>query len=484
MSHEHAELRIGKKAFLQSALILLSLMILAGLLGRFVQSGSFETMVVDGRNVIVPGSFQHTGAPVYPVWRWFTAPLEVLWGPDALVIIIIVLFILLVGGSFALLNNVGVLKALVARIILKMGGNKYRLMAVVVLCFMLFGALLGIFEEVVPLVPVMIALAYLLGWDALTGLGMSLLATAFGFSAAIANPFTIGVAQRLSGLPVFSGLPYRLLIFLVVYLLLSTFLIRYAKKIEKDPARSLVYEEDRAERQKYRLTEEDINVPVDPRIKNAVLWFAVSLALMVLLIISSSFIAGLSDIILPLVGLLFLLGGLGAGLLGGMSIKKTLSTFGKGVGGIAPGVLLILMAVSVKHIIAQAGIMDTILDYAARSIGGASPYGASLLVYLLVLCLNFFIGSASAKAFLVMPIIAPLADLVGVTRQAAVLAFAFGDGFSNVLYPTNPVLLIALGLTVVSYPKWFKWVIGLQLTVLALTAVFLLLAVAFNYGPF
>lgn len=459
-------------------------MVLAGLLGRFIPSGSFETVLVDGRDVIIPGSFQYTEVSPYPVWRWFTAPLEVLWGPDALVIIVIVLFILLVGGSFAVLNHVGVLKALIARIILKMGGNKYRLLAVVVLCFMLFGALLGIFEEIVPLVPVMIALAYLLGWDALTGLGMSLLATAFGFSAAIANPFTIGVAQRLSGLPVFSGFLFRLLIFMVVYMLLCAFLTRYAKKIEKDPRRSPVYAEDQKERLKYRLTAEDLAAQAEPRLQRAVLWFAASLALMVLLIISTSFLAALSDATLPLVGLLFLAGGLGAGILGGMNIKKTLSAFSKGVGGIAPGIILILMAVSVKHIIAQAGIMDTILDYAARSIGGASPYGASLLVYLLVLCLNFFIGSASAKAFLVMPIIAPLADLVGVTRQTAVLAFAFGDGFSNVLYPTNPVLLIALGLTVVSYPKWFKWVIGLQLVVLALTAACLLLAVAFQYGPF
>lgn len=142
------------------------------------------------------------------------------------------------------------------------------------------------------------------------------------------------------------------------------------------------------------------------------------------------------------------------------------------------------MAVSVKHIMTNAQVMDTILDYAVRTIGGASPSGAAMLVYGLVLSLNFFIGSASAKAFLAIPIIAPLVDLVGVTRQTAVLAFAFGDGFSNVLYPTNAVLLIALGLAGVSYVKWFKWVILLQLAVLAVTAAFILLAVAINYGPF
>jgi uncharacterized ion transporter superfamily protein YfcC len=142
------------------------------------------------------------------------------------------------------------------------------------------------------------------------------------------------------------------------------------------------------------------------------------------------------------------------------------------------------MAMSVKFIIAQGGIMDTILLYASEAISQTSPAGASLLTYGVVLVLNFFIGSATAKAFLVMPLITPLADMVGVTRQVAVLAFAFGDGFSNVLYPTNPILLIALGLTVVSYPKWFRWIIGLQLVILVITALLLLAAVAINLGPF
>jgi uncharacterized ion transporter superfamily protein YfcC len=186
---------------------------------------------------------------------------------------------------------------------------------------------------------------------------------------------------------------------------------------------------------------------------------------------------------MPLVALLFLAGGLGAGLLAGRG-RGVFPAFARGMLGILPGVILIMMAMSVKFIISQGGIMDTVLYYAAAAISRTSAAGAALLTYAVVLVLNFFIGSATAKAFLVMPLITPLADLVGITRQVAVLAFAFGDGFSNVLYPTNPILLIALGLTVVSYPKWFRWVIGLQLAVLALTVLLLLAAVAINLGPF
>ena len=244
MNSDQSVLKISKKAFVQSALILLTLMIVAGLLSLAIPSGSFETADLDGRSVIVPGSFRYTEAPDYPIWRWFTAPIEVLWGPDAPTVITIILIILFIGGSFALLDRAGVLKAVIARVVLRMGHRKYMLLAIVILCFMLFGALPGIFEEVVILVPVMIALAYLLGWDAMTGLGMSLLAVAFGFSAALANPFTIGVAQKLSGLPVFSGMGLRAVVFLTIYILLCFFLIRYARKIERNPSLSPVYQED------------------------------------------------------------------------------------------------------------------------------------------------------------------------------------------------------------------------------------------------
>ncbi len=484
MKTEQSVLKISKKAFIQSALIILALMIVAGLLSQAIPSGSFDTATVDGRSVIVPGSFRYIESPVYPAWRWLTAPVEVLWGPDAAVIITIIVVLLLIGGAFALLERAGVLKAVIARVVLRMGDRKYLLMAVVVLIFMLFGALLGIFEEFIILVPVMIALAYLLGWDAMTGLGMSLLAVAFGFSAALANPFTIGIAQRLAEVPVFSGIGLRALVFVIIYIVLCVFLIRYAKKIEKDPSLSPTYEDDENLRSRFSLTREELTAQANPRLKGALAWFLASLVAIILISIAAAFNSAISGFALPLVGLFFLIGGVGAALLSGMKAKEAASVFGSTVAGISPAIILILMAVSVKHIMTNAQVMDTILDYAVRSIGHASPYGASLMVYGLVLFLNFFIGSASAKAFLVIPIIAPLVDLVGVTRQTAVLAFAFGDGFSNVLFPTNAALLIGLGLAGVSYLKWFKWVILLQLVVLIITVLFILLAVAINYGPF
>ena len=165
-------------------------------------------------------------------------------------------------------------------------------------------------------------------------------------------------------------------------------------------------------------------------------------------------------------------------------IDALLKSVGEGLAGIAPGIPLILLAASIKHIVAQGGVMDTILHSAALPFSQTSPLVAALIVYGLALLIEFFIASGSAKAFLLMPILLPLADLVGVTRQVAVTAYTFGDGFSNMAYPTNPVLLICLGLTVVSYPKWLKWSLKLWGWVFLVTVAFLALAVAINFGPF
>ncbi|MDO9120509.1 MAG: hypothetical protein Q7U31_01900, partial [Anaerolineaceae bacterium] len=212
---EKAGAQISKKAFIQSALIILLLMLVAGVLTRVLPTGSYERTLVDGREVIIPNSYQVTTGMDYPIWRWLTAPIEVLGGPDALVIITIIVFILLVSAAFAVLDKCGILKSVLARIVKTFGKQKYLLLVVICFFFMALGSFLGLFEEIVPLVPLMIALSYSLGWDALVGLGMSILATNMGSSAAITNPFTIGVAQKLAGLPAFSGWEFRIPIFIV-----------------------------------------------------------------------------------------------------------------------------------------------------------------------------------------------------------------------------------------------------------------------------
>lgn len=476
------QVRIGKKAFLTSVIILFSLMVLAGLLTMLIPAGSYDRIQVEGRETVDPDSFHTTEKTAYPVWRWFTAPLEVLGGSDSLVLIIIILFLFFIGGSVNILNESKVFNAILGKVVHRFRNKKYLLLAVITFVFMSFGAFLGLFEEVVPMVPIMVFLSYAMGWDSLVGLGMVILASGFGFAAAVSNPFTIGVAQSLADLPLFSGFLFRLLIFIVIYLFMFLFLRSYARRIEKTPELSPVY----AQEQDLRLINKNGYERYDNNkgLNRAIGWFSGAIALLVLVLISGAFIEGLSDYSLPLVGLVFLIGGFGAGILSGLRFTKTFKIFLNGCIGIAPAVLLILMAASIKHIITHAGVMDTILHSAAGMIKEANPIIAVAIVYLLVLVMEFFIGSGSAKAFLIMPIVIPLADIIGVNRQIMVLAFQFGDGFSNLLYPTNPVLLISLGLTVVSYTKWFKWIFKLQAVVFLITLALLELALVLNVGPF
>ncbi|MBO5666906.1 MAG: hypothetical protein J6S45_05605, partial [Firmicutes bacterium] len=232
-NNNESSLKISKKSFFSSMFILLLLMIGAGILTLVVPSGAFERVMVDGKEAIVPGTFQFAEAGNYPFWRWFTAPVEVLWSSDSVTVIMIIVFICIIGGTFTVLDKSGMLQYIMNGLVKKFENSKYKLMAVLTLFFMLFGSIFGIFEELVALVPIVILLSHAMGWDSLTGLGMSALAAGFGFSSATLNPFTLGVAQEIAGLPAFSGVGYRIFVFIVCYGILFGFLYRYARKIEK-----------------------------------------------------------------------------------------------------------------------------------------------------------------------------------------------------------------------------------------------------------
>ncbi|MBL8062410.1 MAG: YfcC family protein [Anaerolineales bacterium] len=480
---QKAGAQIGKRAFIQSLVILFVLMMVAGILTLVVPAGQYTRIEVDGRETIDPTSFQLTERPDYPIWRWFVAPLEVLGSDSGLTVIVIIVVLFFAGGAFAVMDKTGTLRAFIGRIVRQFSGRKYTLLWMVSLAFMFLGATLGTFEEVVLLVPVMIALSYSLGWDALVGLGMSILATNMGFSAAISNPYTLGVSQQLAGLPLFSGAWLRVIIFAVIYFIFVSFLSGYAKKIDRDPKASLVHGEDNAEREKYKGMDATL-VADDPKQNRAMNFFGIFLIFIFLTMLAGPFVPAISDYALPIVGILFLIGGLGAGFLSGAGGKTVWQGLIEGLGGLAPSVPLILMAASIRYIIDSGGVTDTLLHAAAEPFQQLGAFPAALVVYVLALGIEFFIASGSAKAFLMMPIVLPLADLVGVTRQTAVLAYIFGDGFSNLAYPTNPVLLISLGLTVVSYPKWIRWTAKLWLWVILATIAFLGIAVAINFGPF
>lgn len=474
-------LKIGKKTFIATAVMLLAVMLVAGILTLVVPQGAYDRATsADGRVTVVPGTYHVVTGDRLPVWRWLTAPIEVFGSADAATAILIIVFILFIGGTFLILEKSGVLKYLLAVLIRKYEARKYVLLALMVLVCMLLGSTIGIFEETVTLVPITVVLAISLGWDSLVGIGMSILSVGFGFAAGTLNPFTIGVTQKLAGLPAFSGLPFRILIFAAVYGLLVFFLLRYARRVEKNPKLSIVYDEDRSMRQRF-VGGSGAEAAQGPGVRKAALFFGSCIIAVFVFIIATFFAPSLSDLSMPVMALLFTVGGIGAGFFAGGTFGSVFKDFGKGMLSLLPGAVLILLAMSAKQIMMSGGIMDTLLNSSYNAIRTAGPTGAAMLLYGFVLLLELFIGGSTAKAFLIMPLVVPLADLVHLTQQTSVQAFVMADGFANMIYPTNAVLLITLGLVGIPYLKWLKWTWKLQLTMVAVSLVALAVAVAFNY---
>ena len=375
----------------------------------------FAMMVLTyGLTFLIPGGY-------IPFWKWILSPILVLFTEDSGSMIAIIVLLLVLGGVFNSLDKFGILKLLLDKITVKFGKNRRVLLMVIPLFFMVIGSAAGTFEECVPLVPVVVALAVRLGWDVLTGLGMSVLAVGCGFAAGVCNPFTIGVAQELAGLPMFSGMWYRAVAFVIIYTFLMIFLLIYVKKIEKPMSEEML-----------QLSKEGKVRKIVPCSSGSIFW-------------------------------------------------KLGITFKEGVVSVLPGVLLILMANSIRYTLMEGNILDTILNGAVNLASGMPRWGIVIFIYGLVLFLNFFIPSGSAKAFLLMPLIVPLAEAFGISAQLCVMAFAFGDGFSNVFYPTNPVLLISIGLANVSYGTWAKWSVKFQLLNVVVTSGLLLLGMAIGY---
>ncbi|MDR1319587.1 MAG: hypothetical protein LBJ90_08170, partial [Treponema sp.] len=235
-----SSIKIGGRAFLLSAAIILALMVFSGLLTRVLPAGVYDRAVSENRTLVVNGSYREIPRPQYPVWRWFAAPVEILiTGPDNITPIVLIIFITAVGGSIAVLEFAGLMEALINFLVIRFAKRKHLLISILVFFFMFVSSFVGIYEGMVPMIIFIIPIAISLGWDSLTGLGMSLLPLAFGFASAVTNPFTIAVAQKIADLPLFSGAPLRLVFFLVIFFLVNFFVIRHAKKVEAKPESSI-----------------------------------------------------------------------------------------------------------------------------------------------------------------------------------------------------------------------------------------------------
>lgn len=478
--NESLGLSLNKKTMATISVVLMLVLAFIGVLTQTLPRGEYQIISQDGHEAIVDGTYEVLEDYKMPIWKIILSPILCLGSSHAGTGIAIIAIIVLIGGSFLILDKCGILKFIMATLIKKYSNKKYTLMATVIFVCMLLSSTAGILEESITLVPIAVAVSLALGWDSLVGLGLSLVSIAWGFTAATFNPFNVVTVQKLADLEVFSGLWLRLIVFAGVYLILFLFLYFYAKKIEKDPTKSPVYESDKVLREKYTMSDAQL-ILNDEKIRKGTRAFITCLLIDVIFIILDFALSLGGGLSLPAMGILFTVGGLLAGYHTGLRGKKLGASFLQGARTIAPAIPLIIFVIAISYVLNEGKIMHTILYNINSLMQGMSPYAAIFLLFAIIAILEFFIGSGTAKAFLIMPLVAPLSDLVGITRQSVVTTFCIADGFTNLLYPTNGLMIIAIGLISVSYGKWIKWSWKLFVGEFAFSALIMLLMVAINY---
>ena len=351
------------------------------------------------------------------------------------------------------------------------------MVCITVLIFMLFGSLFGMFEELATLLPLIIVFMLSMNMDTMVGLGACLMAACFGFSTAITNPFSVGTAAQLAGIHVSSGAWLRIVFFGIVYLVLCVFLMGYLKKIHKDPKVSPTYEADLVRRQ--NLMEQ--TDALTPQQQHTFRVYAVFFAIQGVLLVAIACIRAISGLAIPILAASFLIAGLIAGQLVCKNFRQVLKAFLQGAAAMLPAVAMIALASSVKLVMVESNILHTVMHTVLGLLTGKGKFVTILLIYALILFLQLFIGSASAKIFLVMPIVLPITNALGISPTLVILTYCMADGFTDVILPTNPVLLIGLSMANVSYGKWLKWTWKLQLLLLVISILILLFGVMIGY---
>ena len=374
----------------------------------------------------------------------------------------IIVFILVVGGAFWLLNATGAVSAGISRFIARVGRYDKVVLVAVTLLFSLAGAVFGMSEETIPFVGIVVPLVVSMGYDAIMGMLIVYVAANVGFSSAFLNPFTVGIAQGMADLPLFSGMEYRLLCWGLLTLLLCIFVVLYAHRSRQAPAASV----------------RDVESTTMTRRQGWIL--VVLLATVVMLIVGVT----LWDWYLPEITGLFLLMGIVCGLIAGFSANKIAEELMAGAKDILSAALVVGFASGIIVILQDGHIVDSILHSMQEGLDGTGPLASLSAMYGIQALINFVIPSATAKAAITIPIMAPFSDLVGVSRQAMVLAFQFGDGFTNMVTPTSGVLIAALAMARIPYTRWVKWVWKMVVVLLILGLLLLIPTVLFSIPEF
>lgn len=457
------------KKFPDTLIIILGIMVVFVGLTWVVPAGSFERGLVDGREVLVPGSYTTVAPNPQGLGDFLQAPAR-----GFIAAAQIIAFVFLVGGAFGIITRTGAIDAGLQRIIdFSEQHPRYRhwILPLVITLFSLAGATFGMSEEVLVFVLITIPLALALGYDSITGVAVSFVGAGLGFAGAFINPFTIGVAQGIAELPPASGMGYRLMVWVVTTAIGIIYIMRYMLRLERDPKLSPVYELDQ-QRGLGELGSTEI-VVFTGRHRNILL--ALAAALLLLVVGVGRWGWYINEIAGLFIGL-----GMVAALASHLGMEESVTAFKDGAKDMMTAALVIGLAKGLIVIAEDGQIIDTLLHTIAGLSEGLPKAVTVEMMFLFQTLLNFFVPSGSGQAALTMPIMAPLSDLLGISRQTAVLAFQFGDGLSNLIIPTSGVTMGVLAIANIPYNVWVKWFFPLFL-LLCIACMLMLLPPVFLF---
>ncbi|WP_059104557.1 YfcC family protein [Shouchella shacheensis] len=438
---------------------------ISAIMTYFIPPGEFERVPgPNGRESIDPNSFTEVDSSPASLMDFMLAIPRGMGDASE-----IIFFTFIIGGMFMVLRHTGIIEIGVDRLARKFQSKSILIIPILTTLFAAVATTIGTPELSLVYIPVLIPLMISLGYDSMSAAGIALISTALGFTAGLMNPGTVGISQQISGLETYSGIGLRLIVFIIIVTIGSLYMMRYAKKVKANPSQSLTYDEDKEKRARY---ENELTKPLKPLQRRQMI------AIITLPVFFGILVYGVTQLgwfMLEMSGL-FIFMGVIVGLIAGLSLTGVCEAFTEGFREVLMGAIIIGIARSVAIVLEDGQIMDSIV-YGLGLVVGELPGTLTAIGMMLVqLVINFFIPSGSGQALVTMPIMAPLADIVGVTRQTAVLAFQLGDGFAHILYPTSGYFMAALVIAGISWSKWVRFFFPLFLIFMGVGAMFLIYA--------
>jgi len=452
------------------ALVIISLvLILFTILTWVIPAGEYAREVVDGRTVVMAGTYEAMEASPQGLGELLVAPIKGFVGAAH-----IIAFVILVGGAFSILTATGALDAGLGSVLKYAERNpssKHFVVPVLMVIFSLAGCTFGMSEENLVFILITIPLARSMGYDNLVGVAIPFLGSAAGFAGAAINPFTVGIAQGIAELPIGSGAGYRWAVWAVFTIVAIVFVMLYIRKLERNPEKKLVTDDD--DQSIYETKEPPL---LDLPRKLVLILFVLAIALLM-------YGANQLGWYIDEISALFIALGLLSAIVTRMSVSKTVSSFTEGAKDMLTAAIIIGVSRAVLVVAEDGKIIDTVLYAMANGVEDLPDTISVQMMFFVQGALNIFIPSGSGQAAITMPIMTPLADILGIARQSAVLAFQFGDGLLNVIIPTSGVTMGILSIARIPYSVWLKWVWKLILVFTIFSMLFLALPQYLDVWP-